>query len=81
MMVYTLKCSHGHTFEEWFKSSAEYDELKETGNLSCKECGDGEVTKAIMAPNVAGSKGSESAPEPAAPMCGLGGCGTGMCGL
>ncbi|CCQ72049.1 DUF1178 family protein [Magnetospira sp. QH-2] len=83
MMVYNLKCSHGHQFEQWFKSSNEYEELKAESKLSCKECGDSDVTKAIMAPNVAGSKNSEPAPAPApaGPMCGMGGCGTGMCGL
>ena len=85
MMVYNLKCSQGHTFEEWFKSSAEYDSLKAEGKLACKECGDSDVSKAIMAPNVAGSRNSDPAPAPAAApaggMCGFGGCGGGMCGL
>ncbi len=81
MMVYRLKCAQGHLYDEWFRSSAEYDEMKEAGTLVCKECGDTNVVKAIMAPSVAGAKVSEPAPAPAGGMCGMGGCAGGMCGL
>lgn len=71
MILYTLRCSHDHHFEEWFSNSADYDAKKEAGELKCPECGDTEVAKAIMAPNV-----SKAAPAPA-PACmgGPGGCG------
>jgi hypothetical protein len=70
MILYTLRCSHDHHFEEWFSNSADYDAKKAAGELTCAECGDKDVTKAIMAPNVGGSR----KPEPA-PMCTPQGCG------
>ncbi len=76
MIVYTLRCSKGHSFDEWFKSSDEYQELAEKGELKCPECGDTQITKGLSAPAISGSVGSE--PEPA-PSCATGGCATGMC--
>lgn len=80
MIVFDLKCSKGHTFEDWFGSNQEYESMKEMGELECPECGDKDVTKALMAPAVATS--SCSSPEPAPmPSCGGGACGGGMCPL
>lgn len=73
MILYTLRCSHDHHFEEWFSNSADYDAKKEAGALKCPECGDVQVTKAIMAPKVA-----KAAAAPA-PACMPGGSGGG-CG-
>lgn len=73
MILYTLRCSHDHHFEEWFSSSADYDAKKESSALKCPECGDTQVTKAIMAPKVAKAA---AAPAPACmPGGGGGGCG------
>ncbi len=69
MILYSLQCAEGHTFDEWFSNSGEYDTRKTEGGLVCPECGGTDVTKAIMAPRVAAS-----APEPAAPTCMPGGC-------
>lgn len=72
MILYTLRCSHDHTFEEWFSNSADYDAKKEAQDLTCPECGDKQVTKAIMAPRVA----KAAAPAPTCPSAGMGGgCG------
>lgn len=77
MILYTLRCSHDHHFEQWFDNSADYDAKKDAGALACPECGDKDVGKAIMAPNVKGS-GQDKTPAPApAPSCGPMGCG--MC--
>ncbi len=70
MILYTLQCSHGHQFEEWFSNSADYDDKKQAGGLTCPECGDTQVTKAIMAPRVA-----KPAAAPACPAPQGGGCG------
>ncbi|CAA7624543.1 DUF1178 family protein [Magnetospirillum sp. UT-4] len=75
MILYTLRCSHDHHFEQWFSNSAEYDSMKAEGGLACPECGDKDVAKAIMAPNVKGAPAAAPAPAPAA--CTPGGCG--MC--
>lgn len=72
MILYTLRCSHDHHFEEWFSNSADYDDKKQAGALVCPECGDRQVSKAIMAPRVAKAA---AAPAPQCPGAGGGGCG------
>lgn len=64
MIVFSLRCAEGHVFKEWFASGAEYEARAKAGELRCPECGDGQVTKAIMAPHV--SSGTETA-APAEP--------------
>lgn len=69
MIVYDLQCqSHGHRFEGWFASSADYDDQQARGLVSCPVCGSADVAKAVMAPNLA-RKGNQraAAPAPAAP--------------
>lgn len=72
MIVFDLKCTTGHVFEAWFGSSAAYEEQRMQGLLACPICGASDVTKALMAPNVApkGNRRSEpsaaSSPSPEA---------------
>lgn len=73
MIVFSLRCSKGHTFDEWFASSAEYEAKSEAGGLACPECGDGEVKKAIMAPRVSSTATGNDAPEAPCTTCGQGG--------
>ncbi|MBY8976708.1 DUF1178 family protein [Rhodobacteraceae bacterium NNCM2] len=61
MIRYELNCDRKHRFESWFASSAGFDEQVERGLVTCPQCGSDKVTKAIMAPAVAG-KSEESAP-------------------
>jgi len=63
MIVFDLRCGAGHVFEGWFGSSADYDEQRGRGLVSCPICGDGGVDKAPMAPRLAG-KAHEEAPSP-----------------
>lgn len=80
MIRYALNCGQGHTFEEWFSNSADYDTKAEAKALTCPECGDSAVTKAIMAPSVA--SGPKSSAPMSAPPCGMGGgCAGGACGF
>ncbi|MFC4346248.1 DUF1178 family protein [Kordiimonas lipolytica] len=58
MIVFDLKCSTGHRFEAWFRSSGAYEEQKAAGLVECPHCGTNDVSKALMAPNVA-SKGNQ----------------------
>lgn len=50
MIRYQLRCSHGHGFEGWFRSSSAYDQ--EVQALTCPICDDPRIEKAIMAPAV-----------------------------
>lgn len=66
MILYKLRCSREHEFDVWFRDSAAYDEQKAAKAISCPLCGDGDVSKAIMAPRVSSSR--DKTPErPAAP--------------
>ena len=56
MILYALACEHGHEFEGWFGSSADYDDQASRGLLACPVCASRAVTKQIMAPSVVGAK-------------------------
>lgn len=65
MIVFDLTCASGHVFEAWFGSSADYDSQQARGLVVCPLCGDAQVRKAAMAPNVA-AKGNRADAAPAA---------------
>jgi hypothetical protein len=50
MIHYKLNCANGHEFESWFKDSAAFDQQAKLGFLECPICGDGSVSRALMAP-------------------------------
>ncbi|MEH3036805.1 MAG: DUF1178 family protein [Sphingomonas adhaesiva] len=53
MIVFDLRCSGGHVFEAWFASSGAFEDQRERRLVACPVCGDDDVAKAVMAPNVA----------------------------
>lgn len=64
MIVFDLQCRlHGHRFEGWFGSSADFEAQQARGLVACPHCGASEVEKALMAPNVA-RKGNQDGPTP-----------------
>jgi hypothetical protein len=65
MITFDLKCSAGHVFEGWFRSTADFDMQAAAALIPCPMCGDCGVSKAVMAPNIA-RKGNQL-PAPAAP--------------
>jgi hypothetical protein len=66
MIVFDLKCGRAHVFEAWFGSSADYEDQRQRGLLTCPICEDKEIGKAVMAPRL-GSGVVEHAP-PAMPV-------------
>ena len=67
MIVIDAKCTNGHVFEGWFKDNASFDEQAEARAITCPHCGDTDITRALMAPNLGGlRKGKEKAPSNAA---------------
>lgn len=66
MIVFDLQCDHGHRFEGWFGSSADYASQRERGFVSCPQCGSAQVDKAPMAPAVPAKGNRRSESEPAA---------------
>ena len=61
MIVFDLKCGAGHVFEAWFGSSAAYESQRDGGLVQCPLCGNCDIAKAVMAPNIA-AKGNAQAP-------------------
>lgn len=53
VIVFGLRCHHGHEFEGWFRSNADFEAQQADGHLSCPSCTSSEIEKAIMAPNLA----------------------------
>ena len=56
MIKYSLVCEKGHEFEGWFGSSGDYDKQRKRGFVECPSCGSEKVSKALMAPGIAGTK-------------------------
>jgi hypothetical protein len=73
MIRYALACDKGHAFESWFQNSAAFDKQVKRGLLTCPLCNSPKVEKAMMSPQLSGTKkksGDASGPEapsPAAP--------------
>ena len=53
MISFSLCCAKDHRFDSWFASSAAFESLLGAGRISCPNCGDSTITKALMAPAVA----------------------------
>ncbi len=56
MILYQLKCSNNHEFEAWFRNSDDFDKQATKGIISCPHCGDHEISKALMSPNLGAKK-------------------------
>ncbi len=65
MIHYQLVCGADHRFDGWFKSSGAFDGQVELGLVTCPECGDARVHRALMAPAI-GRRSMTIEPEPAA---------------
>jgi len=69
MITYSLVCRKGHAFEGWFASSTAFEDQALAGRVTCPVCNSKKVSKAPMAPAVAGTKKSrtKTAPPEAGP--------------
>ena len=63
MILFDLECGTGHGFEAWFKDSAAYASQHKGKAIACPACGSTDVKKALMAPNIAPSRGLKRAKE------------------
>lgn len=52
MISYTLKCCHGHSFEGWFGSSADFDDQQARGFVTCPICETSDISKGLMTPQL-----------------------------
>ncbi len=67
MICFSLLCGNDHSFEGWFRDGATFDLQAEAGGISCPECGDSVVRKAMMAPAVVRSAVRSPAAAPPQP--------------
>ena len=52
MILFTLHCARGHQFEGWFRDGDGFEAQRKAGEISCPQCGDTKIEKALMAPRV-----------------------------
>lgn len=57
MIRFALRCASGHEFEGWFRDGDAFETQQKAGEIACPECGDGQIEKAVMAPNIGRSHG------------------------
>jgi hypothetical protein len=68
MKVLNLQCRHGHAFEGWFASHADYESQRGRGLVACPVCSDAEVAKMPSAPRLnLGHDATATHSVPAAP--------------
>lgn len=73
MIHYKLTCDQDHQFDSWFRSSDDYETLREAGQVACVTCGSTRVRRSPMAPSIAKSGADDAAPalsEPPDPEAG-----------
>ena len=56
MILFTLRCASGHEFEGWFRDGDTFEAQQKAAEIACPECGNAQVEKALMAPNIAPSR-------------------------
>jgi len=56
MIKFTLECDQGVLFDSWFQSASAFDKLKEHDMVACAVCGTANVEKALMTPQVQGTR-------------------------
>ena len=66
MIRYALVCSNGHSFESWFANSAAFDKQAKRGLVTCPDCGDAKVEKALMTPKLSRARSVRPEPSPSA---------------
>ena len=59
MIVFDLNCTSGHQFEVWFRSTNDFDVQMKRREVECPICGDVNLKKAPMAPNI-GAKSNQT---------------------
>jgi hypothetical protein len=65
MILFTLSCTAGHEFEGWFRDGDGFTAQQAAGEIACPQCGDSQVEKAVMAPNIGRSRDQARPPSPA----------------
>ena len=62
MIVFDLKCLHGHKFEGWFDDGKAYEDQKAGGLLTCPVCSDANISKMPTAFSIKSSHPEKTIP-------------------
>ena len=65
MILFTLRCASGHEFEAWFRDGEGFEAQQQAREITCPHCGDSQVEKAVMAPNISRSRERKATISPA----------------
>jgi hypothetical protein len=65
MILFTLRCAHGHEFEGWFRDGDGFEAQRKAGEIACPECSNTSVEKAVMAPRLGRTRETPPAISPA----------------
>ena len=65
MIMFTIRCVHGHDFEGWFRDGDGFESQRKAGEIACPESSDTAVEKAVMAPRLGRSRDTMPAISPA----------------
>ena len=65
MILFTLRCAHGHEFEGWFRDGDGFETQQKAQEIACPECSDTSVEKAVMAPRLGRTRQPMPAKSPA----------------
>jgi hypothetical protein len=68
MILFALRCAHGHEFEGWFRDSSGFEAQLDAAEIACPDCGDTSVEKAVMAPRLKRSREAKLSPVAPAEM-------------
>lgn len=63
MIKYQLICSEGHEFEAWFRCSNTFEIQSASHHIECPHCGSLEISKSVMAPQIARRREARGADE------------------
>ena len=56
MILFKLRCARGHQFEAWFRNGDGFEAQRKARKISCPECGETHIEKALMAPRLGKSR-------------------------
>jgi hypothetical protein len=59
MIAFDLRCSHGHSFEGWFKDLESLNEQNSRGMITCPFCKDKDITRVLSPITIKSSHGLE----------------------
>jgi len=56
MFIVDLECDSGHRFEGWYETSAEYEEIRAAGDLTCPLCRSSTVSRVLSTGSIRTAK-------------------------